>query len=58
MAQILGKDIEIISSPIPQYNKPSFSGIASLLMLMQTKINKIGFFNKLLNNFKYIFRRK
>lgn len=58
MAQILGKNVEILSSPIPQYNKPSFSGIASLLMLMQTKINKTGFLKRLLNNFKYIFRRK
>jgi cell division ATPase FtsA len=38
MARIIGQSVEIISSLVPQYNKPSFSSLASLLVLQQKKM--------------------
>lgn len=49
MTKILGQNVDIISSTVPQYNKPSFSSLASLLILQQKKMKheKINFLSKI-----------
>lgn len=59
MSRIIGRNVEFISSTIPQYNKPNHSAIASLLILQQKKIRvKKNFKNYFKNIIKFSNRRK